>query len=100
MTAVSTKAAMPIDHKRIPIFPINAKVITGSNTDVFAQPVALFVGGAGDIVVTPFGADSSGTDMTFTVTAAMVSAGPWSLPFMIRALKATGTTATAIFGVW
>lgn len=100
MTTISTKSAMPIGHGRIPIFPLNAKVVTGSDTDVYSQPVAVFVGGAGNIVVTPYGPDSSGTDMTFTVTAAMVSAGPWSVPFMVRAVKTTGTTATAIFGVW
>lgn len=51
-------------------------------------PKALYIGGAGDIVVT----DKYGTDITYAVSAGFI------LPFRPVRVKATGTTATNIVG--
>ncbi len=83
----------------IALFPYNCALVVPTNGLLFDAPVAIFILGAGDIVVTPFG-NASPANITFTVTAGMVANGPFTLPFMVKCVLATGTTATPILGVW
>lgn len=80
-----------------PSFPLRCEAITPSDTVTYPDPVAIEVWSAGNIVVSPYG---GGGDITLTVTAGMASAGPFMVKFMVKAVKATGTTATTIFGIW
>ena len=69
-------------------FPYNAASITPSDADTFSVPVGVYVGGAGDLVVTPW---NGAADVTFSgLTAGSV------LPVMVKAVKSTGTTATLL----
>lgn len=80
-----------------PIFPLRYENVTPSNSAVFQDPVAIEIWDAGAIVVSPYGGNA---DQTLTITAGMVSSGPFLLRFMVRAVKATGTTSTIIKGIW
>jgi hypothetical protein len=59
------------------------------NTDLATIPDAIYVGGAGDVVLK----GSDGTNATFAVTAGQV------LPFSPTRVLATGTTATGLVGL-
>lgn len=72
-------------------FPYYAEAITPSDVDTWAQPVMVYVGGSGDVRVMPWGAQSA-------VTFAGVSGGSM-LPVCVRAILATGTTATGLLAV-
>lgn len=66
----------------------NQTAVTPSDsTDLAFNSRALWIGGAGNIVVTPAG---GGADVTYTVPAGTV------LPIRVSRVKATGTTATQI----
>jgi hypothetical protein len=70
-----------------------AVAVTPDNTTDLATGVtrALYVGGAGNLVVTM----ANGVDATFTG----VAAGTY-LPVRVGRVKATGTTATAILALY
>lgn len=72
---------------------IGAFAITpDDDTDLTIVPRALYVGGAGDIVVNMF---RDGTAITFVgVTAGTV------LPIRVLRVKSTSTTATSILGLY
>lgn len=76
---------------RITMYPRHAAFVTKSDSDVFDGPANIRVYGAGDIVVTP-AADMA--DVTLTLAAGE------DVPFMVIAVKSTGTTATNILAVW
>lgn len=70
----------------------SAAVVTPNNsTDLTYVTRALFVGGAGNIVVTMV----DGVDCTFTGVAAGSV-----LPIRVSRVKATSTTATNIVALW
>lgn len=73
----------------IAITPANGAPITDANGNVI-QPL-LFVGGVGNVVVMT----ATGQSVTFTgVTAGTL------LPVMVSQVQSTGTTATAIIGIY
>lgn len=84
---------------RVPLLFFDAETVVTSDSVVYAYPVSLFVFTAGTVVVTPFGGNSA-ANVTITVTAAMVANGPYQVPFMVKAVRATGTTATTMLGAW
>jgi hypothetical protein len=66
--------------------------VNPNNTTVFTEmPRALYVGGAGNLAVVMH----DGTALTFTG----VTAGSF-LPIRVRQVKSTGTTASAILGLY
>lgn len=67
-----------------------AAVTPSDSTDLTNVPKALYIGGAGNIVIT--GKDS--VDATFAVTAGQV------LPCRARRVKSTDTTATGIIALY
>lgn len=83
----------------IPLFPLNCEALTPSDATVFANPTAITVYGAGNLTFTPWGPDGA-ANITLTITAAMVTNGPFVLPCMVRKVLSTGTTATLIYGGW
>lgn len=86
---VSSGAAL---DSRITMYPRHAAFVTKSDADVFDGPVNIRVYGAGDIVVTPAAPGMS--DVTLTLAAGD------DVPFMVVAVKSTGTTATNILAIW
>ncbi len=72
-------------------FPYYAEALTPSDVDDWSQPVMIYVGGAGDVRVLPWGAANP-------VTFAAMSSGSM-LPVCARRVYATGTTATGIVAV-
>lgn len=71
------------------------KAVTPSDTTVYDPPIAeLLVTGAGDLALV----DVSGNATTFTVSTAMIASGAFRLPGAFKQVKATGTTATGIYG--
>ncbi len=70
----------------------SAAAITASDSTDLANPVrAIYVGGAGSVVVTMV----AGNDVTFSgLPAGMI------LPIRAKRVKATGTTATGLVGLW
>lgn len=75
-----------------PDLPIGARAVTPSDVAFFSEPVSLYVGGTGNVVVTPAGREA---DVTFTNFP-----GGSVLPCRVHAVKATGTTATNIIAVY
>jgi hypothetical protein len=74
-----------------PGLPKGALEITKSNGDTYPMEFALYVGGAGDVVVSPANGNA---DITMTMAAGSI------VPFMITALKSTGTTATDTIAIY
>lgn len=71
---------------------IDGAMVTPSNTQLLAQVSrAIYVGASGDISAEL----ASGSQVTF----AAVPAGS-ILPFRLRKIRATGTTATGIVALW
>lgn len=76
----------------ITALPTHAVAITPSDTADLAQPVSVYVGGAGAVKVTPVGGGSA-------VTFSGLSAGQ-IVPVQAIRVWATGTSATALVGVY
>lgn len=74
-----------------PVLPDGAKGITPSDADTFAQPVAVYVGGAGTVTITPA---NQGADQVFTMPAGSI------VPARAVAVKSTGTTATLLVAIY
>ena len=71
----------------------SAAAVTASNTaDLITPARALYIGGAGDVVVNMLGEGSS-------ITFAGLAAGS-ILPVRVSRVLATGTTATDIVALW
>lgn len=75
-----------------PVFPHNAQAVTPSDADEFAKPVSVFAEVGGDIAVLPWN----------STTSIVLSAVPayFTLPFMVRKVLATDTTATGVVAVY
>lgn len=70
----------------------DAVAITPSDTVALAQaPVRIFVGGAGNVIGR---AINSGADVTFACPAGAI------LPVRFQYIRATGTTATGLIGLY
>jgi len=74
-----------------PTWPGVGKAITPSDTDTFSQPVTVYVGVTGDVVIVPVAGDT-------TLTFKNVPQGS-TVPCLATAVKATGTTATNLIGI-
>lgn len=75
-----------------PQLPQGCVVVTPSDTDTFAFPVAIYIGGtAGNIVVTPA---NGAANVTLAVAANSI------VPFMVKAVLSTNTTATPIHAIY
>lgn len=74
-----------------PILPSAALAVTPHDTNTFAAPVSIYVGGAGIVTCTPH---AGGSDIAITMPAGSV------VPFRVSAVKATGTTATLMVAVY
>lgn len=75
-----------------PVFPHNAVSVTPSDADEFEKPVSVFVQGGGDLAVMPYNSDTS-------ITLSSVPAY-FSVPFMVKQVLSTGTTATGVVAVY
>lgn len=73
------------------VLPDNGQAITPSDADTFAIGVEVYAGGAGVVVCTPWGRDA---DVSVTVPAG------GKVPFRVKAVKATGTTATLLVAAY
>lgn len=76
----------------VPAFPGAAFAITKSDADTFAQPVTVYVGGAGDVAILPANGGSA-------VTFVGLPAGS-IVPCRARAVLSTNTSATNLVGVY
>ena len=76
----------------IPAFPGGAFGITPSDTDTYPQPVAVYVGGAGDVAVTPY--TGAVPVVFYNLPAGSV------VPCSVKAVMLTDTTATNLVGVY
>ena len=83
----------------VPIFPTNAVAYTPPNdTDTFVDvqgvpvPVAVYVGGGGNITVLPFGAATAVTFTNFPSGSV--------LPIMVRRVNLTNLTATNLVVIY
>ncbi len=94
--AVGARNPQTADQGPVTIWPMNQEAVTPSDSTQFDAPTAITVYGAGDIRYEPYGA-APGAFITITVSAAMV---PFSPRCMVRRVRATGTTATLIYGSW
>lgn len=90
MAVISTPNASNISPI-VPAFPGAAFAITKSDTDTFAQPVTVYVGGDGDVAITPANGGS-------TVTFVGMKAGQVVPCRAIAVLAAT--TATNLVAVY
>ena len=79
----------------VPALPGCAQAITTSDTNTYDTPISLEVMTAGDLKVTPFYGDFSGTATAITIPAAVAVAG-YRPMFRVIKVWATGTTATVI----
>lgn len=84
----------------VPIFPPRAIAISPHDTNLLldhasvAQPMAVFVGVAGNVSVIPSGNPDAAAAVVFTIPAGGV------IPVMCAKVRATGTTASGFVGVW
>lgn len=89
--AVIAFPAPTVASPQCPVLPDGGKAITPSDANTFAQPVAVYVGGAGTITVTPANLQA---DVILAMPAGSI------VPFRVVAVKATGTTATLLVAVY
>ncbi|MBI2397718.1 MAG: hypothetical protein HYV17_07960 [Xanthomonadales bacterium] len=72
-----------------PQLPRNAFTIVPSDNNTFSAPVAVYVGGAGAVMVLPWNAES---EVTYEMLAGAI------VPVMVRMVFFTDTTATSLVG--
>lgn len=75
-----------------PVFPDGALAVTPNNTDTFASPVSVYVGGSGDVTVRPANGNAA-------VTFSGLLAGQ-VVPCRVTGVNSTGTTATNLVAVY
>lgn len=84
----------------VPIYPPRSIAVTPHDTNFLldhagaAQPMALFVGVAGNVAVIPSGNPIGAAVVIYTVPAGGL------IPVMCSRVRATSTTASGIIGVW
>lgn len=83
----------PAESDRVPVYPDWGAVVTPSDTDTFASPVNIYVGGAGVVTAVPAILGTGGSGVAVTVPA-----GGY-LPFRTVKVLSTGTTATLLVAV-
>lgn len=90
MAVIATPNATTITPS-CPALPNNALAVTPSDADTFAQGVSIYAGAAGNISCVPW---SSETAVVVAVLAGTV------VPFRVKKVNATGTTATGLVAVY
>ena len=74
------------------MYPDNAVAVDVSSVDqIFAQASTIYVGGAGNVVVTPWG---GGSNVTFAMQAGT------NVPVRVSKVLHTSTTATSMIAVY
>ncbi len=91
--AIGEQNPGPQYRDRVTLLPPHAEVVTPSDSEEFDGPVSIFVGGDGDVSVVPV-LPTGASAITLTL-----SAGDF-VPFLVRKVNATGTTATSLVAVW
>lgn len=91
--AIGEQNPGPQYRDRVTLLPPHAEAVTPSDIDEFIAPVSVYVGSAGDVSVVP-ALPTGATAITLTM-----SAGDF-VPFLVRQVNATGTTATDLLAVW
>jgi hypothetical protein len=75
-------------------FPDKARAVTPSNAARFGTRSTVYVGGAGNVAVIPFGVEKDSDSVVFAMAAGSI------VPVQVRAVLATGTTATNLVRVF
>ncbi len=91
--AIGEQTPGPQYRDRVTLLPPHAEAVTPSDSVEFDGPVAIYVGTGGDVSVVPV-LPAGASAITITVAA-----GDF-VPFLVRQVNATGTTATDILAVW
>lgn len=91
--AIGEQNPGPQYRDRVTLLPPHAEAVTPSDSTEFEGPVSIFVGGDGDVSVVP-ALPAGASAITLTM-----SAGDF-VPFLVRKVNATGTTATNLVAVW
>lgn len=91
MTAIVTPQTGDASSAR-PSFPIGARNYTPSDVTFFTRPASIYVGGGGNLVVQPFSGEANVTLTNFPSGAV--------IPFGVRQVLSTGTTATNIVAIY
>lgn len=75
--------------------PTGAFAITPHNTDNFTRPVTVEVHVAGALSVVPWDGDNAGAATAIVIPAGVAVLG-YIVPYRVKRVNATGTTATVI----
>lgn len=84
---------------QVPALPARAWIITPSDTDDYERPISVQVLGAGDVKVLPFEGSNDGTATAVTIPAAVAIEG-YIIPFRVKRVYSTDTTATSLLGAY
>ena len=79
----------------VPALPTGAFAISPSNTDNFTRPVTVEVHVAGALSVIPWDGDNVGADTAIVIPAGVAVLG-YTVPYRVKRVNSTGTTATVI----
>lgn len=91
--AIGEQNPGPQYRDRVTLLPPHAESVTPSDSVEFDGPVAVYVGTGGDVSVVPV-LPAGASAITLSL-----SAGDF-VPFLVRKVNATGTTATNLVAVW
>ncbi len=91
--AIGDLSSKPAYADRVTMFPPHAEAVTPSDSTVYPSAVSIYVGTGGDVSVIP-ALPAGASAITVTV------ADGGFVPFLVRQVNATGTTATDILAVW
>jgi hypothetical protein len=91
MATIALTGCVTTASSQCPVKPDGAQAITTHDTNTYAAPVAVYVGGAGVVTCAPA---HGGADVAVTVPAGGM------VPFRVLAVRATGTTATLMVAVY
>ncbi len=83
----------PAASNRVPALPDWGVAISKSDTDTYASPIEVYVGGAGIVTCTPAANGIAGATVAVTVPAG------GRVPFRVVKVMSTGTTATLMVAV-
>lgn len=90
MAVIATPNATTVSPQ-CPTWPDNAITVTPSDVDTFAQGVSIYVGVAGNVSCVPW---ASETAVVVAAVAGQV------LPFRVKKVNATLTTATTLLAIY
>lgn len=90
----SPQPAKGVGGKLVLSLPANAIAITPSDATVYDPPLQVWVGGAGDVAVVPYGRLGDKSVIYPGVPAGMI------VPVLAKQVLLSGTTATSLRGQW